>query len=162
MVEIIVGIMGPGVQATPNDIKTAYTLGQAIAQAGWIVLTGGRNVGVMDAASRGAKAGGGTTIGILPTADTTDMSSAVDIPIVTDLGQARNVVNVLTSRAVVACGCGPGTVSEIALAIKANKPLILMETGDEARQFWQNLCSTSPLMAATVDEAMTHLRNILS
>jgi len=101
--------MGPGDKATTSDINRAYHLGQLIADNGWVLLTGGRNVGVMDAASRGAKMVGGLTIGILPSNDTRAMSDAVDIAIVTDMGNARNSINVLSSDVVIACGMGIGT-----------------------------------------------------
>ncbi|MEL6500189.1 MAG: cytochrome, partial [Cyanobacteria bacterium J06623_1] len=66
MAKIIIGVMGAGDRATSEDLKSAYLLGQAIAENNWVLLTGGRNVGVMDAASRGAKASDGLIVGILP------------------------------------------------------------------------------------------------
>jgi Predicted Rossmann fold nucleotide-binding protein len=66
MKKTIIGIMGPGESATSTDLENAYQLGQLIAEAGWILLTGGRNVGVMDAANKGAKSANGLTVGILP------------------------------------------------------------------------------------------------
>jgi uncharacterized protein (TIGR00725 family) len=63
---VIVGVMGPGEGATARDREDAYQLGRAIAQEGWSLVTGGRNEGVMDSASRGAKEVGGLTIGVLP------------------------------------------------------------------------------------------------
>jgi predicted Rossmann-fold nucleotide-binding protein len=89
MSKILIGVMGPGDSATPLDLQSAYQLGQLIAQAGWVLLTSGKNVGVMDAASRGAKAANGLTVGILPDADVSQISSAIDIAIATDLGSAR-------------------------------------------------------------------------
>ena len=62
----------------------------------------------MDAASRGAKAAQGLTVGILPTQNLTHMSDAVDIPIATGLGQGRNLINVLSSHVIIACGNGTG------------------------------------------------------
>lgn len=50
MRKIVIGVMGPGDNATPSDLQNAYELGKSIAQEGWVLLTGGRNVGVMDAA----------------------------------------------------------------------------------------------------------------
>ena len=47
------------------------------------------------------------------------MSDAVDIPIATGLGQGRNLINVLSSHVIIACGNGTGTASEIAFALKA-------------------------------------------
>ncbi|MFE4104838.1 TIGR00725 family protein [Almyronema epifaneia] len=135
----LIGVMGPGNGASPLVEETAYALGQHIARRGWVLLTGGRNVGVMDAASRGAQSAGGLTVGILPTADTTVLSPAVDIPILTDLGNARNNLNVLSSQVVVACGIGLGTVSEIALALKVGKPVIFMRVPAEAVAFFARL-----------------------
>jgi uncharacterized protein (TIGR00725 family) len=137
--------MGGG-NATAGEVKQARELGALIAQQGWVVLTGGRNAGVMHAASAGAKSVlGGLTIGVLPFAedrDECDVSPAVDIAIFTGFGEARNVVNVLSSDVVVACGGGgPGTASEAALALKAGKPLILFAPPDEARVFFSSLDS---------------------
>ena len=64
----VVGVMGPA-KAAKKDLDNARVLGEFIARRGWVVLTGGRNVGVMDAACEGAKrVGGSLTIGVLPTA----------------------------------------------------------------------------------------------
>ena len=83
--KIKIGVMGSGNDADPKDIKNAYELGKAIAEKGWIVLSGGRNVGVMEASLKGAKDGGGITIGILPGNDSSKTSEYVDIEILTDL-----------------------------------------------------------------------------
>src|SRR6266850_1082239 len=126
MSRVVVGVMGPGQSASKDAIAAAFELGRLIALEGWVLLTGGRNAGVMDAACKGAREAGGLTIGILPTTDTNEMSEAVDIPILTGMGQARNNINVLSSRVIFACGMGAGTASEIALAIKAGKTVILL------------------------------------
>jgi len=138
MRKTIIGVMGPG-QATATDLQNAYHLGELIAQKGWVLLTGGRNVGVMDAASKGAKSANGLTIGILPGDNTDGVSDAVDIAIATDLGNARNNINVLSSDVVIACGIGTGTASEIALALKANKQVILLNSDRPSQSFFQNL-----------------------
>jgi uncharacterized protein (TIGR00725 family) len=161
MTQIVIGVVGPGEQASSKQQAMAYTLGQAIAQSGWVVLTGGRNVGIMEAASQGAKASGGLTLGILPDRDGARMSSAVDIPIFTGLGDARNAIIVLSSQVVVVCGLGPGTASEVALALKAKKPLVFLQPTPETLAFWQGL-SPIPLRAApTVPEAMTQIQACL-
>ena len=84
-------------------------------------------VGVMDASARGAHEAGGLTIGILPDADLNRASQYLDIPIVTGLGSGRNNINVLSSDVAIACHGGAGTLSEIALAVKAGKPTILLD-----------------------------------
>ena len=139
MHKVLIGVMGPGQPANPQVEPVAYELGKRIAQQGWGVLTGGRNVGVMEAASQGAKSVGGLTIGILPTSAPQGLSTAIDIPILTDMGNARNNINVLSSQVIIACGMGAGTASEIALAIKAQKPVILMEVDAPTRSFFQTL-----------------------
>jgi uncharacterized protein (TIGR00725 family) len=158
----IVGVMGPGDQTTQAEAKTAYDLGKAIAQEGWVLLTGGRNRGVMEAASRGAKAANGLTIGILPADHTADMSSFVDIPIVTGLGNGRNIINVLSSHILVACGKGAGTASEVALALKVGKPIAFIETDATALKFWRSLTSNPLHISQTVDQVIFFARDVLT
>src|SRR5436190_3138664 len=117
MAEIIVGVMGPGETATAADCAAAERLGNLIAQQRWVTLTGGRAAGVMEAALRGAKSAGGMTIGVLPGETAEQASSEADIQIVTGMGEARNVVNVLTSRLLFVCGVSSGTAAEVALAL---------------------------------------------
>ena len=154
--------MGPGIGAREIDRNLARELGSAIASQGWILLTGGRNVGVMEAANQGAKQAGGLTVGILPTATDEGMSEAVDIAIFTDLGSARNNINALSSHAIVACGMGAGTASEVALALKAKKPVILLNGDRTTRSFFENLSEDNLWIAETVEEAIDILRNLLS
>src|SRR6185312_1108900 len=123
----VVGVMGAGDNARPQDEKLAFDLGLAIARENWVLLSGGRNSGIMDAVNKGAKSGSGLTIGIVPGSDTKQLSDAVDVAVITDMGSARNNINVLSSHVVVACGIGgAGTASEIALALKGRRPVILL------------------------------------
>jgi hypothetical protein len=46
------------------------------------------------------------------------MSSAIDIPIVTAMQEARNNINVLSSKVLFFVGMNAGTASELALAVK--------------------------------------------
>jgi uncharacterized protein (TIGR00725 family) len=78
----------------------------------------------MEAAARGAKAAGGLTIGILPGSRADDANPHIDIPIATDMGHARNVVNVRAADVVVGVGGSYGTISEIALALKMGIPVV--------------------------------------
>jgi uncharacterized protein (TIGR00725 family) len=147
MPHILIGVMGPGEGASPILEQQAYALGYEIAQQGWVLLTGGRNVGVMEAASRGARAAKGLVVGILPGGDRTQMSAAVDIAIVTDLGNARNALNVLSSQVMIALPGGAGTLSEVALALKAKRPVVLLGW-DPADRPW--ISRFSPPGAAVV------------
>ncbi|MBE9190798.1 TIGR00725 family protein [Gloeocapsopsis crepidinum LEGE 06123] len=157
----IIGVIGPGEQATEHDLQNAYQLGYLIAQQGWLLLTGGRNVGVMETANQGAKVAQGLTIGILPSNDTSGVSAAVDIAIVTDMGNARNNINVLSSDVVIACGMGAGTASEIALAIKSDKLVILLNNDINSQDFFQKLAPQNVYIAASVSDAIALTKNIL-
>ncbi len=146
--------MGAGDEATEIDLERASQLGKLVAHRGWTLLTGGRRSGVMHAASKAAKEHGGLVIGILPGANMDDMSEFVDIPIITDMGSARNNINVLSSKVIVACGMGPGTASEISLALKAKKSVVLLCSDEKAHEFFKNLCPDLVTIADTADEAI--------
>lgn len=161
MSKTIVGVMGAGV-ATPQDRELAYQLGSAIAKHDWVLLTGGRKAGVMDAASLGAKANHGLVVGILPNDSTSVMSDAVDIPIVTDMGNARNNINVLSSDVVIACGMGLGTASEVALALKNHKPVVLLNQTELTQQFFASFTTKNLFYAQTVEQAIAQIVKILA
>jgi uncharacterized protein (TIGR00725 family) len=132
----VVGVMGAGENATQQAIHWASRIGALIAEQGWVLLSGGRNAGVMDAVSGGAHKAGGTVVGIMPKSDTTEASDFLDIAIVTGMGSARNNINVLSSDVVIACGnAEAGTLSEIALAFKARKPVVFLTEDAEAAGF---------------------------
>ncbi len=157
----VIGVMGSGEGATEQDIELAYELGRQIALADWILLTGGRDRGVMDAASRGAKSAGGLTVGILPGSDRSHLSSAIDIPILTGMGNARNVINVLSSNVVIACGMGAGTASEVVLALKIGRSVILLNASVESQSFFQSLSKERVMLADGVGEAIEQVRKLI-
>lgn len=162
MRKIIIGVMGPGGKAKAADMENAYQIGKFIAQQGWVLLTGGRNVGVMNAASQGAKSENGLTIGILPGDDNTNgVSEAVDIAIITDMGNARNCINVLSSDIVIACGMGAGTASEITLALKANKKVIILNDDEESKIFFKNLSPLNVYVVSSLVQALKTAREVL-
>ena len=161
MRKVIIGVMGPGRGATEFDIEAAFGLGVAIAESGYILLTGGRKEGVMDAAAKGAKSKGGLTIGILPGTNTDGMSDAVDIPVFTGMHNARNNINVLSSKVVIACGLGAGTLSEIMLAVKSGIPIILLCTNELTKKFLNELSGPSIIHVNTVEAAIKELEELL-
>ena len=105
----------------------AESVGRSLAEAGAIVVCGGLG-GVMEAACRGAKAAGGTTVGILPGEDPRMANPYVDIPIVTGLGTARNALVVKSVGAVIAVAGRYGTLSEIGFALNHGIPVIGLGT----------------------------------
>ncbi len=130
-----IGVSGGGVSDDPglaHACTLARRLGAAAARAGAIVVTGGLG-GVMEAAARGAREEGGITIGILPGPAASDANPWISIPIVTDLGHARNVILVRTAEVLIAVGGSYGTLSEIALALKVGVPVAVIGSWEMSR-----------------------------
>jgi uncharacterized protein (TIGR00725 family) len=121
-----IAVVGPG-EATADQLAEAEVVGHDLATGGAVVVCGGLG-GVMEAACRGAKAAGGTTLGILPGSDRAAANASVDLAVPTGLGEARNALVVRAADAVVAVAGEFGTLSEIALALKAGKPVIGLST----------------------------------
>ncbi len=121
----VIGIMG-GADVADDVLRLARQLGTLVARRGWVLLNGGRDTGVMAASAAGAKEAGGIVVGTLPDRDARSASPDLDLAIVTGLGDARNVINVLSSDVIIACPGAAGTLSEVALALKNGKPVILL------------------------------------
>ena len=142
----------------PEVIPLAQTLGEEIARRGCILLTGG-GPGVMHAASHGASRAGGLVIGILPSERRSPLpgypNAYVDIPIYTGLLDARNVINAKTPDIVIALKGGAGTLSEIALALKAGTPVICLGA-------WHDLFPGRIIPVHTVEDAMAVIDRLLS
>jgi uncharacterized protein (TIGR00725 family) len=162
MSKIIIGVMGPGENATPDENDMAYDLGKAIAQEGWITLTGGRSFGVMDASLKGASEIGGMTIGILPGDNDKNSSEHAQIKIITSMGSGRNYISVLSSHVIVVLGMAAGTASEVALALKSRKKVILLNQDEITIRFFKNLGSYNVLVSKTVDETIKHIKDYLA
>ena len=117
-----IGVIGSG-EAAQGDEGLAHAVGVALARAGAIVVCGGMG-GVMRAAADGASSEGGTVVGILPGGDPGAAAEGVTIPIPTGMGEARNVVVVRASEAVIAVAGEWGTLSEAAFCRKFGVPVI--------------------------------------
>ncbi|UCE65495.1 MAG: TIGR00725 family protein [Candidatus Zixiibacteriota bacterium] len=128
MNKIIIGVIG-GSAGNEKVRKTAYEVGKLIAEAGALLVCGGLS-GVMEAACKGAREAGGTTIGILKGRSIEDANPYVDIPVATGLGHGRNLVIINTARALIAISGRYGTLSEIAFAIQSGKPVFGLGTWD--------------------------------
>src|ERR687898_416229 len=79
----------------------------------------------------------------------------------TDIGNARNNINILSSDVIIACGMGTGTASEIALALKANKQVILLNDSAESKLFFKDLAQFNIFVVNNAVEAMNQAREIL-
>lgn len=122
----LIGVIG-GSQCSPEIDNLAEQVGRLIARRGGIVICGGLG-GVMEAACRGAKSEQGLTVGVLPGTFKSEANRFVDIPVVTGMNDARNVIIIRSADAVVAVDGEYGTLSEIAFCLKFNVPVIGLQT----------------------------------
>ncbi len=123
---IHVGVAGAAV-CDVETRKIAENVGREIAKADATLVCGGR-FGVMEAAAKGARNLGGHTIGVLPGSSPQEANEYIETVICTGLGQARNVVFVLSTAVLIAVGGEYGTLSEIALALKHRIPVVGLNT----------------------------------
>ncbi len=121
-----IAVIGGG-RASAEVLGAAEAVGRGLASAGATLVCGGLG-GVMAAACRGAKAADGRTVGILPGPDRSAANQWVDVIIPTGLGEVRNHLVVSSAAAVIAVDGEYGTLSEIALALRAGIPVIGLGT----------------------------------
>ena len=121
-----------GSDCTPEEARLAEEVGRELARKDAILVCGGLG-GIMEAACKGASAGGGLTIGILPGGSRQTANPYVQIPVVTNLGEARNVIVVKSAEAVIAIGGGYGTLSEIGHALRNGTPVVGLNTWSLSR-----------------------------
>jgi uncharacterized protein (TIGR00725 family) len=127
-------------------------VGREVAARGALLVCGGLG-GVMEAACRGAKDAGGRTVGILPGTDRAAANPFVDIAIPTGLGEARNALVVGAADGLIAVGGGYGTLSEIALALKAGKRVVGLDSWDIEGVV--AVGDPAAAVAAVLDESLT-------
>ena len=127
----IIAVIGGG-SCNQEEAKLAEEVGRELAKRGAALVCGGLG-GVMEAACKGASAEGGVTIGVLPGDNRNAANPYVQIPIVTNLGYARNVAVVKSGQAVIAVGGNYGTLSEISHALQSGIPVIGLGTWTIAR-----------------------------
>ena len=123
-----VAVVGPS-DATSKERRAAEAIGRGLAEAGAILITGGLG-GVMEAACHGASTADGTTVGFLPGADRASANDYLQIALPTGLGELRNGLIIRAADAVIAIGGAYGTLSEIALALRTDVPVVGLDTWD--------------------------------
>jgi uncharacterized protein (TIGR00725 family) len=155
----IIGVMG-GSTADARTEALAEALGRGIAERGWVLLSGGRPTGVMEASARGCREAGGLSVGVLFDAEREAASAHLDLVIPTGMGAARNVVNVLASDVVVACRGQGGTLSEIALALRFDRPVVLLDF-DPGAAFLDACGPGAWYLAADPSEALDRVARLL-
>ncbi|HZK49650.1 MAG TPA: TIGR00725 family protein [Thermoleophilia bacterium] len=122
--DLYISVIGAG-QATAQEYAVAEEVGRLVAEAGAVLVCGGLG-GVMAAAARGAKEAGGRTLGILPGHDRSEANDYLDMVVTTGMGHARNLAVVSSGDAVIAVGGEFGTLSEIGLAAKVHRPVVVL------------------------------------
>jgi uncharacterized protein (TIGR00725 family) len=119
-------VIGPS-RCDERAAELAEEVGRLLAKAGFTVVTGGE-LGVMEAASRGACEAGGLAVGILPGNDRTRANRYCEVTVVSGMGHARNLSVVASADVVVAVGGEWGTLSEIAYARKLGRPVVALQS----------------------------------
>jgi hypothetical protein len=127
-----VAVIG-GAEPSAQEREWAEAVGRELGRRKAILVCGGRG-GVMEAACRGAQATGGFTVGILPGTSRAEANPYVDLPLVTGLGEARNLLVVRNAQAAIAVGGGYGTLSEIAFALRLGLPVVGLGTWELQRE----------------------------
>jgi len=155
-----VGVVGGG-SVDEATLSTAAGLGRAIAERGWVLLTGGRAAGVMAAASKAAHEAGGLVVGVLPgRRGENGVADGVDLAIYTGMGDARNVINVLSADVIIALPGGAGTLSEVALALKSGCPVVVL--GRDVIEAFERWGTRGRMQrASSVAEAMAAVQALL-
>jgi len=156
MQPLYISVIGGG-ECTSAEYELARQVGRLVAREGAVLVCGGLG-GVMEAAARGAKETGGTTIGILPGHDRTAANPYLDYVITTGLGHARNLAVVSSGDAVIAVSGGYGTLSEIGMAGILARPVVVLGGWrlDHPR------ASDYVRYAATPEEALDLIREALA
>jgi uncharacterized protein (TIGR00725 family) len=152
---LYISFIGGG-RATASQYALAGDVGRMVAGLGAVLVCGGLG-GTMAAAARGAKEAGGATLGILPGHDRTQGNPYLDYVVTTGIGHARNVAVVSSGDAVVAVGGEFGTLSEIGLARKIGRPVVILE----GWRLQRDEGTDGIWYASTPEEAQAILRDIL-
>lgn len=126
--KVFVGVIGAG-KCSKKIFALAEEVGKEIAKSGAILVCGGLG-GVMEGAAKGAKEAKGITIGILPGASKGEANPYIDIPIITGIGEGRNLMVIRSSDAIIALPGKYGTLSELSFAVKLDKPVVGISTWD--------------------------------
>ena len=147
---LMIGVIGAA-DASFSGLEKAYQVGRLIALRDAVLVCGGMG-GIMEAASRGCFDAGGEVIGILPGDKAASANPFITHPIVTAMGHARNVILVQTAAALIAIEGGYGTLSEIAIARKLGKPLVLLDS-------WPTIDNT--LTTDTPQQAVSSIFSLL-
>jgi hypothetical protein len=121
-----IAVIGPS-DCSSAEREDAFKIGALLAARGSVLICGGGS-GVMEAASHGAHSENGVVIGILPGNDHNAGNPYLTYAIATGLGEARNAIIARTADALIAVGGEYGTLSEIALAMKMNKKVVLLKS----------------------------------
>ena len=124
---MIISVIGSSNPATREHVDLAEGVGRELARRDIMVVCGGLS-GIMEAVCRGAKAEGGTTIGILPGRAAAEANSYVDIPIVTSMGYSRNVIVVHTGEPWLSVGGAFGNLHERCPSLCERSPVLGLKT----------------------------------
>ena len=169
--------------SSSRDVAAAYfgaaqALGHDIAAAGWALVYGGNNLGLMDAVAGEARAAGGRVVGVTPRlmADKGIADRLCDELIVTETMRERKALLESRGDALVALPGGMGTFEELFEVLVGrllgyhDKPIVLVNIAGYyqplldmiehgmAQHFIKPKARRAYFVAQTVDEAVAYLQ----
>jgi len=127
VVYIAVSCPGAGPDAGEEVLHVSRRVGEMLASEGAIVICGGLG-GAMEALAAGVSEGGGVCVGLLPGSTREDAAPDLALAIATGIGEARNALLANAADAMIAIGRSTGTLSEIALALRAGRPVVTLHS----------------------------------
>lgn len=147
-----IAVIGGG-DANKEALELAREVGREIARSGNVLLCGGLS-GVMEASAKGAKEEGGLTVAILPGFSKEEANPYMDVKIVTAMSHARNAIIARSADALIAVDGEMGTLSEIALALKIDTPVVVLENGGEIQRVVETIKKDNLHFARDAREAV--------
>lgn len=149
----------------PDLLRLARRVGEAIAERGWTLVSGGGNVSAMGAVASGARSRGGHTVGVIPKALVHRELADIDADelIVTDTMRQRKQVMEDRSDAFLTLPGGIGTLEELFETWTAgylgmhDKPVVLLDPDghyDGLRRWLDSLVHSGYVAQAALDRLM--------
>lgn len=154
-----IAVIGGG-EAGSAALELAREVGRGIAKTGNVLLCGGLG-GVMEASAKGAKEEGGLTVAILPGSEKEEANPHMDVKIVTAMSHARNAIIARSADALIAVDGEMGTLSEIALALKIGKPVVVLKGKGELEEALKTLKEKNLHFAEDAREAVKLVMKLL-
>ena len=150
----IIGVIGGSSNVPAEVVAMARDVGAAVAAAEAILLTGGLGGGqstVKDAAVDGAA--GGRVISIVKRGQGVRLRPPRHLVVESGMRDARNVLNAFAADVLIALPGGHGTLSEVAFAAVAGRPVIFLQSRGDLAPHLDSMGAIASEAVATFGDA---------